>query len=123
MREIVAGVDLADKLVLDIGCGLGGVDIMLARGHGCRIIALDIEPQLIDRTRANAEEAGVAEFIDFRLVVSGPPGHADGSVDVVFGKDAWVQIADKRALFGEVFWVLKLGGRLLAGDWCRIDQP
>ena len=37
---------------------------------------------------------------------------ADGSVDVVFGKDAWVQIADKRALFGEVFRVLKPGGRL-----------
>ena len=49
VREIVAGVDLADKLVLDIGCGLGGVDIMLARDHGCWIIALDIEPQLIDR--------------------------------------------------------------------------
>lgn len=121
VREIVAGVDLADKLVLDIGCGLGGVDIMLVRDHGCWIIALDIEPQLIDRARANAEAAGVAEFIDFRLVVPGTLGHADGSVDVVFGKDAWVQIADKRALFGEVFRVLKPGGRLLAGDWCRID--
>ena len=33
VRDIVAGVDLADKLVLDIGCGLGGVDIMLARDH------------------------------------------------------------------------------------------
>jgi len=43
VRKIVADLDLADKLVLDISCGLGGVDIMLARDHGCRIIALDIE--------------------------------------------------------------------------------
>ena len=123
VRDIVAGVDLADKLVLDIGCGLGGVDIMLARDHGCRIIALDIEAPLIDRARANAEAAGVGGLIDFRLVEPGPLALDDGAVDIVFGKAAWVQIPDKRALFGEIHRVLKPGGRLMAGDWCRIDKP
>lgn len=34
-----------------------------------------------------------------------------------------MQIPDKRALVGEIYRMLKPGGRLLAGDWCRIDEP
>ena len=96
VRNIVDGVDLKNKLVLDIGCGLGGIDIMLARDYGCDIIALDIEAPLLERTRAKAEAAGMRERIDFRLVEPGPLTLDDASVDVVFGKDAWTQIPNKR---------------------------
>jgi phosphoethanolamine N-methyltransferase len=123
VRDIIDGVDLSGKLVLDIGCGLGGVDIMLARDYGCHIIALDIEAPLLERARAEAEAAGVGERIDFRLVEPGPLTLDDASVDVVFGKDAWTQIPNKRALLGDIYRVLRPGGRLAAGDWCRGPDP
>ena len=56
--DIVEGIDLADKLVLDIGCGIGGVDVKLVRDHGCDIIALEIEAPLLERARARAAAAG-----------------------------------------------------------------
>ncbi len=123
VRNIVKGVDRAGKQVLDIGCGIGGIDVMLARDHGCDIIALDIEAPLRERARERAQAAGVAGRIDFRLVEPGPLALDDACVDIVFSKDAWTQIPDKPALLGEVFRVLRPGGWLLAGDWCRRPEP
>ncbi len=123
VRDMVEGVDLAGKLVLDIGCGIGGVDVMLTRDRGCDIIALDIEAPLLERARARAAAAGVAGRIDFRLVEPGPLALDDACVDIVFSKDAWIHIPDKPALLGEVFRVLRPGGWVLACDWCRRSEP
>ncbi|MFP6745211.1 MAG: methyltransferase domain-containing protein [Alphaproteobacteria bacterium] len=123
VRNLVEGADLAGKLVLDIGCGIGGVDIMLARDYGCDIIALDIEAPLLDKARERAAMAGLVDRIDFRHVEPGPLPLADAAVDVVFSKDAWIHIPDKPALLADVFRVLRPGGLLLAADWCRGPEP
>jgi hypothetical protein len=36
VAEMVAGIDLGGRRILDIGSGLGGVDILLAHAHGAR---------------------------------------------------------------------------------------
>ena len=48
LDEIVKGLDLQDKFVLDIGCALGGFDVLLARRYGARVIGLDVEAPLIE---------------------------------------------------------------------------
>ena len=63
-RRIVEGLDLKEKDVLDIGCGIGGADVVLAKDFGCRIVGIDIEGPLIERARGAA--AGNAERIDFQ---------------------------------------------------------
>jgi phosphoethanolamine N-methyltransferase len=122
-HRIVEGLDLAGKTVLDIGCALGGVDVLLAREHDCRIIGLDIERSLVERGRARIQAAGLAERVDLRLVEPGPLPIDDAAVDVVFGMDSWIHIEDKRAFFAEVFRVLKPGGVLTASDWLRSEAP
>ncbi len=42
---------------------------------------------------------------------------------MVFAKDSWIHIADKRGFFAEVFRVLRPGGMLAAGDWLRGLEP
>jgi SAM-dependent methyltransferase len=123
VRNLVGETDLSGKLVLDIGCGVGGIDVMLARDYGCDILALDVEEPLLERARERAAKAGLAERLTFRLVEPGPLPLEDASVDVVFSKDAWIHIPDKLALLAEVFRVLRPGGQLLAGDWCRGPEP
>lgn len=118
VAEMVRGIDLRGKLVLDIGSGLGGVDILLVREHGAKeVVGIDVEPQLIDEARHNVQAAGLEDRIRFDLVEPGPLPFADESFDVVFTKDAMVHIADKAALYKEVLRVLKKGGIFTGADW------
>ena len=48
VREIVAGLDLKDKAVLDIGCGLGGLAEVLAKEFGARVIGVDVAQRIVE---------------------------------------------------------------------------
>ena len=116
--EIVRGLDLNNKAVLDIGFGTGGPAIELARKHRAgKIIGIDVEPQLRERALANIEQSGVSDRIDLRIVEPGALPFDDESFDVVFSKDTMAHIEDKQALFLEVRRVLKAGGVFVASDW------
>lgn len=123
LDEIVKGLDLQDKLVLDIGCALGGFDVLLARKYGARVIGLDVEAALIEQGRQRVVEAGLNGHVDLRRYAPGPLPFPDETFDVVFGKDSWTHIEDKRAFFTEVYRVLKPGGWLAAGDWMSSARP
>jgi phosphoethanolamine N-methyltransferase len=120
---IVAQLDLNGQTVLDIGCALGGCDLVLARKYGAQVIGLDVEAPLIEQGRQRVAAAGRSDQIDLRLTQPGPLPLAGAAVDVVFGKDSWIHIEDKRGFFAEVYRVLKPGGILTASDWLRSDQP
>ena len=118
VRQILRGIDLRAKTVLEIGCGIGGPAIVMAgEHHADKVVGIDIEPQLIDRAGRNAEAAGLQDRVEFQLVEPGDLPFEDSSYDVVFSKDAIVHIEDKLALYREVLRVLKPGGRFVAGDW------
>ena len=118
VKEIVRGIDIAGKTVLDIGCGTGGPSIVLARDLGVTTVtAVDVEPQLLERAAKNAESVGVGDRIAFQLVEPGPLPFGDNAFDVVFSKDALVHVPDKEAMYREVLRVLRPGGYFLASDW------
>ena len=112
------GVDLAGSSVLDIGCGLGGVDVHLVKQHRAgKVTGIDIEPDLIQRCERLAQKYGIAEQTDFLCVEPGPLPFADASFDAVTSKDSIIHIADKHALAADIFRVLKPGGHFAASDW------
>jgi phosphoethanolamine N-methyltransferase len=122
-------LDLGGRSVLDIGCGTGGVDFVLARDlNAGRVIAIDVEPDLLARARERLEASHpeLVDRIEFRLVEPGPLDWPDGTFDVVFSKDAMIHIPDKADLFREVYRVLRPGGVFAASDWLggdNLDAP
>ena len=57
----LAGIKLEGLAVLDIGCGLGGVDIHLVKQHRAAMVSgIDVEQALIDRFRTLAEYSALA---------------------------------------------------------------
>ena len=69
IRELLFSVSLQDKQVLDIGCGVGGVDLLLAAEHGARsVLGVDIETPLLERAEARARESGLADKVRFQHV-------------------------------------------------------
>lgn len=116
--QIVDGVDLRGRTVLDIGCGSGGVTLHLAETfQPARIVGIDVEAPVLDQARRRAETRGLTGIVEFQQVSPGPLPFEAGTFDVVFSKDSIVHIPDKETLFGEVFRVLKPGGWVAASDW------
>ena len=120
LAKILKGVELQNKRVLDIGCGMGGIDILLVEKYGAAdVIGIDVEKPVLEKAERYVREAGLAEKISFVLVDPGPLQFEDASFDTVFTKDALLHISDKRMLFSEIFRVLKPGGVFVGGDWLR----
>lgn len=101
-----------DETVLDAGCGSGRVTrLLLERLPRGRVIAVDADPAMVARARAElrAERVEVRELdlVDLRL------GEGE-RVDAVFSNATMHWIADHEALFARLAAALRPGGRLSA---------
>ena len=101
VRSIVDGLDLQDKTVLDIGCGLGGLDEVLAGECGARVTGVDVAKLIVQLGQERIAKSPLRDRIEIRLTEPGPLPFADASFDAVFGKDAWLHIPDKAGFFIE----------------------
>jgi phosphoethanolamine N-methyltransferase len=112
------GISLAGQVVLDIGCGLGGVDIHLLRHHAAaRVTGIDIDAALIERCQQLARKYQLETRTQFLCVEPGPLPFEDASFGIVTSKDSIIHIADKHALAADVFRILEPGGWFVASDW------
>ena len=108
--------------VLDVGCG-AGIDTLLAAravGPDGRLIGLDLLPEMCERARTHASEAGLpnVEFVDGEMEAIPLP---DNSVDAIISNGVINLSARKmRALF-ECARVLRPGGHLCLTD-VTIDE-
>jgi phosphoethanolamine N-methyltransferase len=115
--EIVCGIELAGKRILDIGCGTGGPAITLSRVTGALVTGIDIEAQLVARASRLAEKLGISGRVRFQAVEIGRLPFEDQSFDLVFSKDALIHVADKVQIYREIGRVLRPGGTFAASDW------
>lgn len=110
------------ETILDIGCG-GGIDTVIAARrtgpHGV-VIGLDFLPEMLDRTRRAAEEAGLRNVQVLAGEMEAIP-RADDSVDLVISNGV-VNLSPRKArVIAECARVLRPGGRLCVSD-LTVDQ-
>ena len=122
--DLVQGLDLRGKRVLDIGSGLGGPACHLAGRHRAAVTGIDIEPQLVELARRRAQTLELQSRLNFLLVQPGSLPFPDESFDVIVSAGTFTQIAAKRELFAECLRVLVPGGALHNFDWTTpLDSP
>ncbi len=105
------------QVVLDIGSG-GGIDAFYAArrvGSEGRVIGLDMTPQMIERARKSAAEAGLSQ-VEFRLGNAQAMPVEDGTVDVILSNCVINLAEDKGKVFEEAYRVLKDRGCLSISD-------
>lgn len=124
VAKIVEGIDLSGKKVLDIGVGIGGPACLLVTNHGAgKVTGIDVEEPVLKEAQATVSFQNLQNQIDLQLVEPGPLPFDDATFDIVFSKDSIIHIPDKRALFGEVYRVLKPGGWVVMSDWYCSEEP
>ncbi len=63
----MAGVTKSD-ILYDLGCGDGRIVITAAKKFGTRSVGIDLDPERIKESNANAKQAGVEDLVEFRLM-------------------------------------------------------
>ena len=104
--------------VVDLCCGDGLFTVPLAK-MACRVIAIDLDPEMVNLTRAQVAAAGatnctfvVGDAYDVAEFVTEP-------VDLVLIANTFHGVPDKERLARAVAAVLKPGGRLSVINWHR----
>jgi ubiquinone/menaquinone biosynthesis C-methylase UbiE len=111
---ILTGLGLRPGMsAIDLGCGPGRLTLPLAAAVGPtgKVLAVDLQPEMLAKVEARCESAGLAN-VDFRRAQLGagelPPGPFDRATLVtVLG-----ELQDKAAALAEAFQVLRPGGLL-----------
>jgi ribosomal protein L11 methyltransferase len=97
--------------VLDLGCGSGILAITAAKLGATRIVAVDIDPQAIKATRANAAENDVGDVIEAR---EGTLEAERGQFDIVVANISGLTLERLAPLLARA---LAPGGRLIASGF------
>ena len=119
VAKMLDGIDTAGKRILDIGSGIGGPALEMARTHGASVVGIDLESPLVACANRAAATAGFGKRCRFLQVAQGPLPFDTGEFDIVTSSGALTQTADKLAVFAEILRVLRPGGWLSAYDWMK----
>jgi ribosomal protein L11 methylase PrmA len=111
----------ANDIVYDLGCGDGRIVIAAVKQRGARGVCVDIDPQRIRESRANAQSAGVAQRILFLNQDLFDTDIGDATVVTLF---LWPSVNLK--LRPKLWRELKPGTRVVSyvhsmGDWIPQD--
>jgi ubiquinone/menaquinone biosynthesis C-methylase UbiE len=100
---------LAGRLILDIGCGIGGKTVAYADAGG-DVIGIDIEGDKVAEAARFARERGSrARFV---VADAGTLPFADGTFDVVIANDSMEHFSDPARALGELARVVRRGGHI-----------
>lgn len=100
-----------EELVLDAGCGSGLTACHLAKTIGCKIVGVDISPEMTEKANLRAEKEGVSHLVEFRAADVYNLPFPDNTFDLVMAESITVFL-DKVKVYREFYRVLKPEGRV-----------
>jgi ubiquinone/menaquinone biosynthesis C-methylase UbiE len=110
------------KTLVDLGCGMAGPSLWVARETGASLIGVDLSPVAVAHAVARAAKlamSGQASFVVGSFDNTTLPA---GSADAIMSEDAMQYAPHKRALFREAARLLRPAGRIVFTAF-ELDPP
>lgn len=136
LTKHIGGVEATDALielchisegsyVLDVGCGVGVTPIYIAKKYGCRIVGVDINEKMVERSRERANRERVSDRLEFRVADAQDLPFEDGLFDAVITESVTAFPKEKQKAVNEYVRVTKPGGYvgLNESTWLKVPPP
>jgi tocopherol O-methyltransferase len=103
--------------VLDVGCGLGGASLWLARTLACSVLGITNSPAQAKIAQRRAHSAGLSHQVQFAVMDANRLDAPRESFDVIWVIECSEHLDDKPGFFKQCVRALKPGGVLALSAW------
>ncbi|KAG2234255.1 sterol 24-C-methyltransferase [Thamnidium elegans] len=108
--------------VLDTGCGVGGpLREIVKFSNGAHVTGINNNSYQLQRCEAYSIKYGLSDYTDFIKGDFTKMPIEDETFDSVFSVEATVHAPHLEQVYGEIYRVLKPGGRFACYEWCTTD--
>ncbi|MEU3994161.1 class I SAM-dependent methyltransferase [Streptomyces platensis] len=105
------------RRVLDLGCGVGGPAIRLARTTGAEVVGITISHEQSRVGQALVEKEGMADLVTVAHGDAMELSYPAGSFDAVMALEAIEHMPDRRTVLSNIARVLRPSGRVALTDF------
>lgn len=109
--------------VLDMGCGVGGGAIFLAKECQAEVIGVNISSTQLQEAKRNVVKVGLENQISFIQADYLNTELPTNSFDVIWAVESFFHCEDKEAFLKEAFRLLKPNGKLVLADYFLSKLP
>lgn len=114
LRQIASELRVGPgETLVDLGCGMAGPALWVARETGARLIGVDFSAVAVGLATSRAADLGMSGQAQFVTGTFADTGLADASADAAMSEDAIQYTPDKRAAVAEAARILRPGARLV----------
>jgi ubiquinone/menaquinone biosynthesis C-methylase UbiE len=111
--QLLEGLDLQDKRVLDVGCGTGILSFLAIEKGAANVVCGDLSQYMLDQCQAKAVAKGLdLKRLDFCQLDSESLPFSNNSFDVVLSSMVLGLVPNQEETIGEMVRVLHSGGSL-----------
>ena len=112
----LAGITAGDRVV-DIGCGMGGSSIRLAKMRNCHVTGVTLSPLQRQWASASSKVKRVGKQTNFLADDAEAVLFEDASFDVMWSIECTEHLFDKQEFFRKAYRWLRPGGRMAICVW------
>ncbi len=121
-RRLAEMLAVHEDHVLDVGAGVGGPAIILAREYGCQVTGINVSKKQLDFATKRVKNQKLSHKINFVEGDAQDIPFEEACFDVVWCYNMFYHIPDKSRALGEFRRVLKGNGKIAFDDWLLSEK-
>lgn len=111
------------KRIVDVGCGIGGSSLYLAKKYEAEVVGLTLSPHQARRATERAKAAGMADQVRFMVGDALSPALQTNQYDLIWSMESGEHMADKAQFLRVSAECLRPNGTFLMATWCHRPTP